>query len=223
MKKLTTKKSLEQQKKNKFISIAILSIVVVIGAFLLIPSTADENIEQHLYSENAPIFGSKNAKVTIVEFFDPACESCRAFYPLVKSQIKQYKGKVNLIARPVAFHKNVGPVVAALEATKMQNKFWDALRITLYYQNNWAINHTANVDLLYPYLQDAGIDIAKLKVDMENPLIAARMAQDAKDAKTLKVFKTPTFYVNGVALKQFGAEPFKALIAREVKKAYSEK
>ena len=29
-----------------------------------------------------------------------------------------YKGKVNLIIRPVAFHNNVGPIVAALEATK---------------------------------------------------------------------------------------------------------
>ena len=159
--------------------------------------------------------------MTIVEFFDPACESCRAFYPLVKSQLEQYKGKVNLVVRPVAFHKNVGPVVAALEATKMQNKFWDALRVTLYYQSEWAINHVANVDLLYPYLQDAGIDIAQLKTDMQNPVIAARMAQDAKDAKALKVFKTPTFYVNGNVLKQFGAEPFKALIASEVNKAYS--
>jgi len=39
----------------------------------------------------------------------------------------------------------------------------------------------------------------------------------------LKVFKTPTFYVNGTVLEEFGAEPFKALIAREVKKAYPEK
>jgi protein-disulfide isomerase len=223
MKKLATKKSLEQQKKNKIISIVIFSILVVISAFLLMPSTADKNIDQLLYSQNAPIFGNKHAKVTIVEFFDPACESCRAFYPLVKSQIKKYKGKVNLIARPVAFHKNVGPVVAALEATKIQNKFWDALRITLYYQSSWAINHTANVDLLFPYLQDAGIDIAKLKIDMKSAVIAENMAQDAKDAKTLKVFKTPTFYVNGTVLKQFGAEPFKALIAREVKKAYPAK
>ena len=218
MKKLETKKSLEQKKKNKLISIAVLSIAIITGAFLLVPSTAD----QLQYNESTEIYGNKNAKVTIVEFFDPACESCRAFYPLVKSQLEQYKGKVNLVVRPVAFHKNVGPVVAALEATKMQNKFWDALRVTLYYQSEWAINHVANVDLLYPYLQDAGIDIAQLKTDMQNPVIAARMAQDAKDAKALKVFKTPTFYVNGIELAEFGDGPLKALIASEVKKAYPE-
>jgi len=222
MKKLATKKSIETKKKNKIISIAILCIAVVITA-LSFTSNEPENIDQHLYSENALVFGNKNAKVTIVEFFDPACESCRAFYPLVKSQLKKYKGKVNLIARPVAFHRNVGPVVAALEATKMQGKFWESLGTTLNYQSRWAINHVANVDLLYPYLQDIGVDIEKLKIDMKNPAIAESMAQDALDAKTLKVFKTPTFYVNGTALKEFGAEPFKALIAREVKKAYPEK
>jgi len=223
MKKLATKESLAAKKKNKIISIALLCIVVVSAALLLIPTETNKNIDQYLYRENALTFGNENAKVTIVEFFDPACESCRAFYPLVKSQIKHYKGKVNLIVRPVAFHKNVGPVVTALEATKMQGKFWDALRTTLYYQSNWAINHVANVDLLYPYLKDIGVDIEKLKIDMKNQVIAEKMAQDAGDAKTLKVFKTPTFYVNGTVLKEFGAEPFKALIASEVKKAYPEK
>jgi len=222
MKKLATKKSLAAKKKNKIISLAILCIAVVITAFSF-TSKESINIDQHLYSQHASVFGSKNAKVTIVEFFDPACESCRAFYPLVKSQLKKYKGKVNLIVRPVAFHRNVGPVVAALEATKMQGKYWESLSTTLNYQSRWAINHVANVDLLYPYLQDIGVDIEKLKVDAKKAVITENMAQDALDAKTLKVLKTPTFYVNGTELKQFGAEQLKALIAKEVNKAYPEK
>ena len=222
MKKLDTKKSLADKKRNKILSIAVLCIAVVITAFLLTPADSNKNIDQYLYSEHAATFGNEDAKVTIVEFFDPACESCRAFYPLVKSQIKKYDGKVNLVARAVAFHKNVGPVVAALEATKIQGKFWDALSTTLYNQSRWAINHTANVELLYPYLKNAGVDIEKLKVDMQSTEIAQNMAQDAKDAKTLKVFKTPTFYVNGIELAEFGDGPLKALIASEVKKAYPE-
>jgi len=223
MKKLVTTKSLEIKKKNKIISMAILCIAVVISAFAFMTQETNKNIDQYLYSENALIFGNQNAKVTIVEFFDPACESCRAFYPLVKSQIKKYKGKVNLIVRPVAFHKNVGPVVTALEATKIQGKYWDALSTTLYNQSRWAINHTANVELLYPYLQDAGIDIEKLKIDMTKTVITDKLAQDTLDAKTLKVLKTPTFYVNGVKLTTFGDAPLKALIASEVKKAYPDK
>ncbi len=33
---------------------------------------------------HTPIIGPQNAPVTIVEFFDPACETCRAFYPLAQ-------------------------------------------------------------------------------------------------------------------------------------------
>lgn len=223
MKKLATKKSIEAKKKTKIISIATLAVAIVISAFSFTSQDSITDIDQYLYNENVLTYGNQNAKVTIVEFFDPACESCRDFYPLVKSELKKYKGKVNLIVRPVAFHNNVGPVVAALEATKMQGKFWDALSTTLYNQSRWAINHTANVTLLYPYLEDAGIDIEQLKIDMKKPIIAESMARDAKDAKTLKVFKTPTFYVNGKALTQFGDVQLKALIEREVRKAYPKK
>ena len=222
MKQLTTKKTLQTQKKNQLIATFIALLLAVIGGGIALEQYNKPDITPYLYAEHAAQYGNKHAKVTIVEFFDPACESCRAYYPLVKQQIKQYNGQVQLLARPVAFHRNVDQVVAALEASKMQNKFWDALHVTFYYQSSWAINHTADVNLLYPYLQDIGIDIDKLKVDMKRQSIADTMQKDAQDAKLLRVFKTPTFFVNGKVLEQFGEAPFKALIAEQVKLAYGE-
>jgi len=43
---------------------------------------------------HTPIIGPQNAPVTIVEFFDPACETCRAFYPIVKQIMAQHPDKV---------------------------------------------------------------------------------------------------------------------------------
>ena len=40
--------------------------------------------DNRLVRFHSPVFGPSNAPVTIVEFFDPACETCRAFYPIVK-------------------------------------------------------------------------------------------------------------------------------------------
>ncbi|PKG37294.1 DsbA family protein [Psychromonas sp. Urea-02u-13] len=222
MKKLTTKKEIENKKKNKLIIIGTALFFLFIGIFIAVEQSNKPDITPYLYAEHAAEYGNKNAKVTIVEFFDPACESCRAYYPLVKQQIKQYGGKVKLIARPVAFHKNVDQVVAALEASKLQNKFWEALGVVFFYQSSWAINHTADVNLVYPYLQGIGIDIDKLKVDMKSQAIADVMKKDTEDAKVLRVLKTPTFFVNGIVLEQFGAEPFKALIEEQVKRAYAQ-
>jgi hypothetical protein len=46
---------------------------------------------------HSPTYGSAQAKVRIVEFFDPACETCRAFYPLVKDLVDSHPGKVQLM------------------------------------------------------------------------------------------------------------------------------
>lgn len=68
------------------------------------------------------------------------------------------------------------------------------------------------MNLVFPCLQDIGIDIDMLKVDMKSQSVADIMQ---KDAKILRVLKTPTFFVNDQVLDQFGAEPFEALIAEK--------
>src|SRR3546814_7913689 len=47
--------------------------------------TADTPASE-LVRMHSPVFGAASAKVTIVEFFDPSCETCRAFYPGVKDR-----------------------------------------------------------------------------------------------------------------------------------------
>jgi len=60
---------------------------------------------------HSPVFGPANAPVTIVEFFDPACETCRAFYPIVKDILAQYPSEVRLVIRYAPLHKGSDVVV----------------------------------------------------------------------------------------------------------------
>ena len=53
-----------------------------------------------------------------VEFLDPACETCRAFYPIVKDILKQYPNDVRLVIRYAPFHAGSDQVVKLLEAGK---------------------------------------------------------------------------------------------------------
>ena len=166
------------------------------------------------------ILGDLGAKVHIVEFLDPACETCRSFYPYVKQIMAANPDKIRLSIRHVPFHNGSDYVVKVLEATKKQGKYWQALEAVLASQASWAVNHTAQPDQLWKALAGLGLNLEQLKIDMNAPEIAQRLEQDLKDAKSLNVTKTPEFFVNGRPLPSFGLEQLQNLVKQELASAY---
>ncbi len=69
---------------------------------------------------HSPTYGSLGARVLIVEFFDPSCETCRAFYPAVKGLVDANPGKVQLVIRYAPFHEGSDTAVRILEAARLQ-------------------------------------------------------------------------------------------------------
>ena len=175
--------------------------------------------ENRLVRFHSPVFGPRGAPVTIVEFFDPACETCRAFYPIVKDILKQYPTDVRLVIRYAPFHAGSDQVVKLLEAAKLQDKYLPVLEMVLAAQPQWADHGKPNLDLAYRAAQEAGLDIAKAQADAKSPAIEAVLNQDIEDLTALEVTKTPTFFVNGRGLPSFGDQQLKALVAEEVAKA----
>jgi thiol-disulfide isomerase/thioredoxin len=43
--------------------------------------------------------GPADARVVLVEFFDPACETCRAFAPYLKALLAEHRNRVRLVLR----------------------------------------------------------------------------------------------------------------------------
>ena len=160
---------------------------------------------------HSPSLGRIDAPVVIVEFFDPACETCRAFYPLVKEIMAANPDRIGLVLRYTPFHKGSDQVIAVLEAARKQGKFWPALEALLGAQAAWTPHHTANVDLVWKHLEGLGLDLEKVRTDMRAPEIAKLIAQDVEDARTLGVTKTPGFFVNGRPLVEFGFKQLKQL------------
>ena len=177
---------------------------------------AQENAELFV-RDYSPVYGDKNAKIYLVEFLDPECESCRAFYPQVKALLKEYPGKVQLVVRYAPFHKNSKIAIKALEAARMQGKYWEALELLFQFQPQWGDHHHPNPGLIFEYLPTLGLEMNKLKNDMLNPIIEKNLAQDISDLRALNVRGTPTFFVNGKPLKQFGVFGIKQLIEEELK------
>jgi len=163
---------------------------------------------------HSPTLGKPDAPVVIVEFLDPACETCRVFYPMVKQMMAANPDKIRLVLRYAPFHNGSDKVVAVLETARRQGKFWVALEALLENQSDWVRNHTAYVDLAWKHLGDIGLNMEQMAFDMTSPEIASVIAQDVADAKALKVTKTPEFFVNGKPLPTFGFEELKTLVDR---------
>lgn len=176
-----------------------------------------ENNSAPLVRAHSPTLGKADAPVVIVEFIDPACETCAAFYPLVKKILAANPDKVRLVLRYAPFHAGSDKVVAVLEAARRQGKFWQALEALLAAQAEWAPHHAARVDLVWNHLGGLDLDLKKMRADMSAPEINALIAQDVEDIRALNVTKTPAFFVNGKPLMNFGYEPLKKLVDDELK------
>lgn len=170
----------------------------------------------------SPSLGTESAKVQLVEFFDPACEACRMMYPYVKSLMRANDGKLRLTLRYATFHEGSDYVVKVLEAARMQGQdmYWKSLEAVLANQATWAEHGRPNPQLVWDYLGGTGLDIPKAKQDLNDPRIEALLKQDAKDLAALKVSKTPSFFINGKPLSEFGPNQLRAQVENEIRTAY---
>lgn len=206
------------------LSVLILGLSFTLAVLLYKKSQKDQT--QQIAQTQSDVFvrdysvrmGPPEAKVTLVEFMDPECESCREFAPLVKSIMKDYEGKIQLVIRYAAFHPNAPMMVKILEASRNQGKYWEVLDTLFKYQPQWGDHHNPNPDLVWKYLPEAGVDIEKIKAEMNNPEFQKIIDTDMEDVKKLGVRYTPTFYVNGKILDDYGYEPLKALVESELNK-----
>jgi protein-disulfide isomerase len=178
-------------------------------------ATAAKNRES-LVRFHSPSLGRADAPVHIVEFFDPACETCAAFYPLVKQMMAANREDIRLTVRYAPFHQGSDEVVKALEASRKQGRYWQAVEALLASQPAWVQHHQARPELIWPQLARAGLDNERLKSDMQSADIARAIAQDLTDARTLNVTKTPEFFVNGRPLPSFGFEQLRTLVDEEL-------
>ena len=171
-----------------------------------------------LASQHSPTLGDPGAKVHIVEFLDPACETCALFYPMVKQWMAEVPGEIRLSVRHVAFHTGADYAVRILEASRKQDKYWQTLEALLASQHQWTQHHTVQPDRIVPAIAGVGLKMEQLMVDMNAMEVLLRIEQDKKDAILLNVSATPEYFVNGRPLPSFGQQQLADLIREELSK-----
>ncbi|MFJ5536322.1 DsbA family protein [Vreelandella titanicae] len=179
--------------------------------------------ESSLVRSHSPILGLQEAPVTIVEFFDPACEACRAFYPLTKSILETYPEQVQLIVRYTPFHGEVSDTaIRVLEVARHQDVFEPVLEALLSRQDQWASHGRFDESAILEIASQAGLDRAAAEEQLNSAEVQAVIDQDMADVKTNQIRQTPTFFVNGELLEPFGMQELIDVVKSEVEEISEE-
>jgi len=214
-------------KKTIFISVAGIFLLAFVLATVIyknhqsaLPGASGSGNQSVFERQSAPIKGPVDAKVTIVEFFDPACGTCADFYPLVKQLIDQYPGKVRVMMRYAPLHTGSDEVVKMLAAANLQGKFFPAVELLFANQQRWVVNHVSQPTRAQGILNGMALDHEKMLADMNQPAVLQAVQQDIKDGQALKIQATPEFFVNGKPLPSFGYAQLAELVKEAVAENY---
>lgn len=169
-----------------------------------------------LVRPHSPILGSADAPVTLVEFFDPSCEACRAFHPAVSRLLRDHPEQLRVVLRYAPFHQGSDEAVHILEAARMQDRFVPVLDALLDQQPRWAAHGAPRLDWAWQVAGEAGLDLAKAGSDRLHPAITAVLNQDMADVEALQIRGTPTFFINGERLTDLSIEKLRAAVTDAV-------
>jgi protein-disulfide isomerase len=189
--------------KNARLSLIIVAVVAVVVAGFLLFSRNDTTAAPQ----------SADGRVTVVEYLDLECPSCRAAYPGVERLKTEYGERVAFDVRhfPIPSHRNSELAAVAVEAAGAQGKRDDMFRLMFDAQQEWAGEQTSQRAAFTGFAQELGLDQAAFDKALDDPALRDRVLAQRTEGSKAGVTGTPTFFVNGT--KFTGAPTYDALKA----------
>lgn len=163
-----------------------------------------KNWKEMSEDENTPFVGPKDAKVTIVEFFDFNCGYCKRLAPELMKVIKANKD-VKFVFKPVTFLGSIQIAKAALAANK-QGKFLEV------YEGFLTHNGQVNAEVIEEVIRNAGLDVDETKKIMESDEIKKALSAITELSQKIEIRGVPTLVINGEPLQAIEQGPIQNAI-----------
>ena len=161
--------------------------------------------------------GSEHARVTLIEYGDFECPSCKVAVTTPTLLLERFPNKVRFIFRHFPLqeaHPHALLAAEASEAAAAQGKFWPMHE--LLYQNQ---AHLKDKDL-YRYAEGLGLDMARYTAEMDDHIYLQRVRDQVSGGSRSHIRATPTFFVDGVVQDiSFGMEALHHTVATAVRRA----
>lgn len=161
--------------------------------------------DELLHDPTSPVAGNPNGDLSIVEFFDYRCPYCKAV-ALDLAKAVAADGKVRLVYKefPILGPASLTAAKAALAAVRQE-------KYLAFHDKLFAFKGNLDDAAIYTIASDLGLDVVRLKADMEKPEIKGIIDRSYRLADKLNIQGTPAFIIGSELLP--GAASFDDLIA----------
>jgi protein-disulfide isomerase len=155
--------------------------------------------------------GNPKGDVAIVQFFDYDCGFSKRVEPRVQALLKADSG-VKLIPREFTIEPAESSPIAgrAALASIKQGKY------AVYHQAMMSVpDHPLPVPRVFEIAQSVGLDMDRLRADMEKAEVYAQIIANFNLARAIRIFQTPTFIIGNHIITEPSAQiDFPAWVAR---------
>ena len=143
-----------------------------------------------LHDPRTPVLGDPNGDVTLIEFSDYQCPFCKAAEPRIEQLLKDDK-RVRVVIKefPILSPESIVAAKAALASVK-QGKYEQYHQAMMTHKGRLETNH------IWEIAAAVGLDVNKLKKDMDLPEISDQIIANLTLARALKISVVPGFIVN---------------------------
>lgn len=171
------------------------------------------NRQQVFDDPQSPVAGNPNGNVTLVEFFDYRCPYCKQVEPSLEKLLgEDHQLKFVFKEFPVLGPESEVAARVAL-AAKKQGKY-DA-----FHRAMMGTTGQINQAVIFRVASSVGLDVDRVKQDMDGPDIEKELKANLDLGKTLNLDGTPSFIVGGTIVPgAISASDLKQLIADARKK-----
>jgi len=161
--------------------------------------------------------GNAHAQITIVEYGDFECPSCKLAAPTPELLLERYPNQIRFIFRHFPLedaHPHALHAAEAAEAAGAQGKFWQMHDSLFAHQP-----HLKDKDL-ERYAAEIGLDMVRFVAEMGDHIYLQKVRESEAAGRRSHLRATPSFFVNGSLQDvSFGMDALHHAVAVAVAKA----
>jgi protein-disulfide isomerase len=150
------------------------------------------------------VLGDPHAAVTVVEYGDFQCPTCKQAAPSVKLLLDRFEGRVCFVFRHFpqeAIHPQALQAAEAAECAGGQGKFWPMHDMLFAHQDRLKLTD------LHDYAASLGLDMARFTAEMDDEVYRQRIREHIDSGHRSHLKATPGFYLNGMIVDvSFGVQ-----------------